>query len=233
MDKIYGYKQKDIIGLAEFLMKNQQSSLASLFEKFSVISGKAKGTVRNLYYALAKKSNMDKEFCDKYLNGNPIKISKIIEFDELEEKQLIKNILRSKTDKKSVRSIIMQMADGDAKKALRYQNKFRNALKTKPQMITEITKEIESEGGCVNYSFEKKKRQIAISSQQFDKLKFEIDGLVQRISNKIKKENEYLKQRIAVLEHENHKLLALLYGSESTMDARKFFKNKTDKQFIN
>ena len=140
MDKIYGYKQKDIIGLAEFLMKNQQSSLASLFEKFSVISGKAKGTVRNLYYALAKKSNMDKEFCDKYLNGNPIKISKIIEFDELEEKQLIKNILRSKTDKKSVRSIIMQMADGDAKKALRYQNKFRNALKTKPQMITEITK---------------------------------------------------------------------------------------------
>ena len=127
----------------------------------------------------------------------------------------------------------MQMADGDAKKALRYQNKFRNALKTKPQMITEITKEIESEGGCVNYSFEKKKSQIAISSQQFDKLKFEIDGLVQKISNKIKKENEYLKQRIAVLENENHKLLALLYGSENTMDARKFFKNKTDKQFIN
>ncbi len=233
MDKIYGYKQKDVIGLAEFLTKKGSRSLSSVFAEYGATFGKAKGTVRNLYYALAKKSNLDKEFCDKYLNGKPIKISKIVEFDEREERSLIKTILKSKTEGKSVRKIIMEMAGDDVKKALRYQNKFRNAIKTKPQMIAEITKEIESEGGRVDYFIKKEKPLTIISPQQFDKLKAEIDGLVQRISNKIKKENEYLKQRIGVLENENLKLISLLYGSESSGDARKFFKNKTDKQFIN
>ncbi len=233
MDKIYGYKQKDVIGLAEFLAKKGSRSLSSVFAEYGAISGKAKGTVRNLYYALAKKSNSDKEFCEKYLNGKPIKISNIVEFDPIEEKELIKSILKSKSDGKSTRSIIMQMADFDAKKALRYQNKFRNAIKTKPQLIAEITKEIESEGGCAINLIENKKNSTIISPQQFDRLKLEIDFLVQRIASKIKKENEYLKQRLGVLEKENLKLLGLLYGSESSGDARKFFKNKADKQFIN
>ncbi len=233
MDKIYGYKQKDIIGLADYLMQKGDRSLSSVFEQYGAIHGKAKGTVRNLYYALAKKSNQDPEFCQKYLNGRPIKISKGIEFNEDEERELIKTILCSKTGGKSVRAIIMQMAGGDAKTALRYQNKYRNAIKHKPKLVSEIVKEIENEGKTVNFNFEKKESSTIISEHQFDRLKFEIDGLVQRIANKIKKENEYLKQRIGFLESENLKLIALLYGNESVGDAQKFFKLKPKKQFIN
>jgi len=233
MDKIYGYKQKDIVGLAKFLMEKQNCSLSNIFEEYGALNGKAKGTVRNLYYALAKKSIEDKDFCQKHLGGNPIKISKGKEFDEKEERNLIKTILASKTNGNSVRSIIMQMAGGDAKLALRYQNKFRNAVKYKPQLIAQIISEIQGEGKSVSFNLKKKTSPCVISEHQFDKLKFEIDGLVQRISLKIQKENEYLRQRIGVLENENLKLIALLYGSESAGDARKFFKSNTKKQFIN
>lgn len=233
MDKIYGYKQKDVLALAEFLMQQKDTSLSSVFEEFGAIHGKAKGTVRNLYYALAKKSIEDKEFCQKYLNGKAIKIAKSKGFDENEEKQLIKTILERKTGGNSVRSIIMQMAGGDAKTALRYQNKFRNALKHKPELVTEIAMQIQGQGMDVKFKLKPKTSQSVISEQQFDKLKFEIDGLVQRISSKIQKENQYLKQRIGVLESENLKLIALLYGSDSAGDARKFFKSSTKKQFIN
>ena len=233
MDKIYGYKQKDIIGLAEFLMQNKSGSLSSIFEQFAVLNGKAKGTVRNLYYALAKKSNTDSEFCQKYLGGKPIKIAKSEEFEKEEERELIKEILRAKTNGKSVRSIIMQMADGDAKKALRYQNKYRNVIKNKPQMAIDIANEIQKGGEKIDFSLEKRQNKMVVSNEQFDKLKFEIDALVQRISSKIKKENQYLKQRIGVLENENLKLIALLYGNDNDTDARKFFKSISKKQFIN
>ncbi len=233
MDKIYGYKQKDIIGLAEFLMQKGESSLSHVFEEYGAISGKAKGTVRNLYYALAKKSIEDVEFCKSYLGGKPIKISKSVEFDENEEKELIKTIIRSKTKGRSIRSIIMQMADGDAKKALRYQNKFRNALKHKPKLIAEMVKEVQGEGKIIDFNMGRHVSPTVISEHQFDKLKVEIDGLVQRISSKIKRENQFLKHRIGVLENENLKLIALLYGSESCKDAHKFFKSNAKKEFIN
>jgi hypothetical protein len=66
MEKIYGYKEKDVFALANFIKEKGELPLSTLFERFGAINGKAKGTVRNLYYALAKKSNADKEFCQKY-----------------------------------------------------------------------------------------------------------------------------------------------------------------------
>ena len=56
MGKIYGYKNDDVIELAEFLSKEKQGKLTDKFQKFADEHGKAKGTVRNLYYALAKMS---------------------------------------------------------------------------------------------------------------------------------------------------------------------------------
>ena len=231
MEKIYGYKENDIIALAEFIKQRGEVSLSSLFEKFGAINGKAKGTVRNLYYALAKRSNEDKEFCQKYLGGKPIKISKIIEFTEQDEKALIKTIIEQKHLGRSVRSIIMEMANGDAKLALRYQNKYRNAIKNNSGLISEIVGEINSQGNNFYIEIEKQPKNI-ISDVQFNKLKNEIDSLVQKISSKIKKENEYLKERVARLESENLKLVSILYGNQNPTDARKFFSALKPKEFM-
>ena len=230
MEKIYGYKEKDIVALAEFIKDKKQISLSNAFEKFGILNGKAKGTVRNLYYALAKRSNEDNAFCQKYLGGKPIKISKIVEFTVQDEKDLIKNIILKKNLGKSVRSIIMEMANGDAKLALRYQNKYRNAIKNSPELVAEIISEINSEGN-LSIEIEKEPKNI-ISDLQFTKLKNEIDSLVQKISSKIKKENQYLKERVARLENENLKLVSILYGNQNPTDARKFFSVLKPKEFM-
>ncbi len=230
MEKIYGYKDKDIVALAEFIKEKGDNSLSNLFERFGAISGKAKGTVRNLYYALAKKSNLDKEFCQKYLNGKPIQISKIVEFTKQDEKELIKRIILQKNNGKSVRSIIMDMAKGDAKIALRYQNKYRNAIKNNPELVSEIISEINSEGNVFVQT--KKEQKSIVSDVQFNKLKNEIDSLVQKISSKIKRENEYLKERVNRLENENLKLVSILYGNQNLTDARKFFSALKPKEFM-
>jgi hypothetical protein len=135
MEKIYGYKEKDVLGLAQFIKNRGNASLSSVFEKYGLASGKAKGTVRNLYYALAKVSRQDDEFCKKYLNGKSLSVNQIVEFSSDEEQSLIDSILLERAQGKSVRSIIMNMANGDSRLALRYQNKYRNALKNKPNRI--------------------------------------------------------------------------------------------------
>lgn len=232
MGKIYGYKEKDVIGLAEFLKNRGGESLSSTFTKYALINGKAKGTIRNLYYALAKRSNVDKEFCDKYLNGKPIAINSIVEFDALEERELVKTILAQRQEGKSVRSVILDLAKGDAKVALRYQNKFRNLVKTKPNLIADILGEINA-GGKEKSVEERQKTLVSpITEHQFNRLKAEIDALISRISAKLKRENQYLKERIGFLENENLKLSALLYGKEKPT-AKEYFKLPKEQEFIN
>ncbi len=135
MEKIYGYKEKDVKGLAEFIKSRKNGTLSGAFSEYAIKAGKAQGTVRNLYYAVAKKSIVDDEFCQKYLDGKPLSVSKIESFDENEERKLVSDILKEKLKGRSVRSVILEMAEGDYKKALRYQNKFRNATRANPELI--------------------------------------------------------------------------------------------------
>ena len=100
MDKIYGYKQEDVIKLAQFLNEEKNGRLTDKFEKFATATGKAKGTIRNLYYALAKKSNVDQKFCQEFFGGNALKVDKIVEFSDCEERQLIKQILIKNAQKR-------------------------------------------------------------------------------------------------------------------------------------
>ena len=233
MEKMYGFKEKDVIGLAELIKNRGAKSLTDVFNEYSLTNGKAKGTVRNLYYALAKKSANDKDFCQKYLDGNVLKVSPIIQFDNDQERQLIKQILIAKKNGKSVRSQIMILANGDAKLALRYQNKYRNALKNKPQLISEIVSEVKEQGQEISMDIIAKPNTSIVSSEQFDKLKNEIDNLVLKISSKIRKENAFLKERIAVLESENLKLTSILYGNARPIDTKKYFNLTNKKEFIN
>ena len=79
MEKIYGYKQDDVVLLAEYLKNRRGGSLSKVFYEYGKMHNKATGTVRNLYYALAKKSAEDEQFCNKYFDGVPLKVSKIVD----------------------------------------------------------------------------------------------------------------------------------------------------------
>ncbi len=231
MEKIYGYKEKDVVGLAQFLSGKENQPLSRTFEEYAMISKKAKGTVRNLYYALAKLSQTDRRFCDKYLGGKSLTVNKIVEFSDCEERQLIKKILLAKNDGLSVRSEIMRLSGGDGKIALRLQNKYRNAVKNKPELIEEVKKDLISSGVKFKERYTCSK-EYPLNGGQFEKLKNEINNLVAKISVKIQRENEFLKERVALLERENLKLSNLLYGV-SPIDTVNYFGGNGGKKALN
>ena len=231
MEKIYGYKEKDIVGLAEFLKGKQNQPLSKVFENYGVANGKAKGTVRNLYYALAKMSVKNQDFCNKYLDGKPLNVGKIVEFKDCEERQLIKKILIAKENGKSVRGAIMELSNGDGKVALRFQNKYRNAIKNKPELVDSVVKELKLNGEIVQAPY--KDESELLSETQFRKLKGEINNLVAKIAIKEKKENALLKERISVLEKENLRLYNALYGNAQPADLIKFFSRGGRRNILN
>ena len=232
MEKIYGYKSEDVIALAQYLKEKKGRSLSSVFESFAHSKGKAKGTIRNLYYALAKKSVEDKEFCKKYFDGIPLKVSRGENFKADEEKELIKKVMIGTKDGRSVRSIIIELAKGDAKLALRYQNKFRNAVKNKPDLIKEVISQEIKNGQSLDLTAKRQPIFSVVNENQVKRLKGEIDNLISKISASLKRENERLKARLTLLETENKRLISLLYQRQPA-DAKNFFKIQTQKEFIN
>ncbi len=229
MSKIYGYKEKDVLELAKFLQSENDGRLSEKFERFAINSGKSKGTVRNLYYALAKMSKSDQDFCNKYLGGKAVEVEKIVSFSEVEERKLIKEILIKTAQGTSVRKAIKEISKGDEKVALRYQNKYRNAISKKSDLIREIKEQLIEEGVAFKERNIKRCDVVKINDAQFEKLKKEIDGLVGRIQLKERKENEYLRQKIAVLEKENLRLSNLVYRGCDKMNVFDFFRSSEDK----
>jgi len=198
MNRPYGYKEKDLIDLAEFIVKGGFSGkpLSQGFKDYAAITGKAAGSVRNLYYALAKFSNENAEFTEKHLGGKPVKVEKSEKFSE-EENGIVSKIAEFKSRGVSVRRATICLAGGDAKKALRYQNKYRNALK-----FSEKQKARESDA------------QILPTEKFFVKrLKAEINKLADRLAAGYKKENAKLIRQLAALKAENERLYRRLSGS--------------------
>ena len=201
MEKIYGYRQDDIINLALFLKGKENQSLSKTFEEYALLSGRAKGTIRNVYYALAKLSVRDKDFRERYLNGKEICVSKINGFSREEENKLAKDVLRAKLQGKSVRKAILELADGDAKKALRYQNKFRNMMKKDNQSFNEVARELNYQPPKSKiFGMNIKAENRLILDKLIGNLKEQIDGLLERINQKLTKENALLKLKISCLQ---------------------------------
>ncbi len=208
MQKIYGYRQDDLIGLAEHIKNQKSTTLTQTFKDYAQKSGKAEGTVRNMYYALLKACKTDEELRKKYFDGLPPQVNEIVEFTDQEVKDLIRAVARAKKQGKSARSAITELSNGDIKTALRYQNKYRTALKNPTPLVLKTLEEINGDA----LSLTKSRVQSVVTDTQLNRLKREIDSLVEKLTRKNKTENEALKKRVAGLELENLRLKRLLGG---------------------
>ena len=119
---------------------------------------------------------------------------------------------------KSVRQIVLNLAKGDAKLALRYQNKFRSSMLSRP----ELTRELKQHTAKIK---EQQKASSVIPQTLLGRLKKEIDALVERIAGKEKKQNEQLLKRVSFLEAENLRLSRLLYGRGENAEVIRYFHN--------
>ena len=201
MQKIYGYKEKDLFALAKAVKERGDRPLTYVFNEFSKSYGKAKGTVRNMYYALAKACK-EKDYANKYLSGESLRVSKIKKFTSLEEKELVKKVVLGTANGKSVRKIINELSNGDMKTALRLQNKYRNIIKLNSKLYNECVNEL-IESGALEKDYATKRVAPKLKSGIYESLQKEIDGLIERIKSSLVSENQKLKNKISALESEN------------------------------
>lgn len=205
MEKPYGYKTEDMIAFAEFIASGglKGKPLAQGFRDYAALSGKAAGSVRNLYYALAGFSRKNAEFTAKYLGGKTLKVDKSEKFS-VEESKILEKIAEFTARGVSVRRATVCLAGGDAKKALRYQNKYRNELKRAAMAEDYCAKGGESQGG------------VDFTAREFvtARLKKEINRLADRLAFELKRENAALISEISALKAENGRLYERLNGKE-------------------
>ena len=207
MKDIYGYKDNDLLGLANYLRENNKHNLSECFGNYALKIGKAKGTVRNMYYALVRACEENPALKNKYLLGLDLTTEKFVEFSEQETEELVRKVLKGVIDGRSVRNTIIELSKGDLKLALRYQNKYRSVVKKSPQLVGKLLEELR---GSKPLSNDAPHVKIRVPDSEMYRLRKEIDNLVNKISYKTKKENEMLKERIRLLEIENTHLNALL-----------------------
>ncbi len=215
MQKLYGFREKDVITLIDKLKERKGASLTQVFLEVASLLKKSKGTIRNMYYSVAKLSIESEEFRNEYLGGEKLFVFKPTPFTKKEESALLSEIKKGKENNISARKVILKMANGDEKLALRFQNKYRN---------------IKAQGGASEdlYNAEEKASKFYLA-----KLKREINGLVEKIAEKTLKENEILKQRVTVLEKENAELYKKLNLIDENKGAKDYFLKKGKGALVN
>ena len=184
MNKINGYTQEEARAFVQYIYAGRRAgrTLSSLFEGYAQKSGRAKGSVRNYYYALLR-STGNKEV-RKLLRGTDLHAKPVQAFSDEETDRVLRAILAEKSKGISVRRAVLNLAGGDDKLMLRYQNKYRNVLTKQPERIKELMQECG--GGRAVRRVEK-----------------EIDGLYDRLASDLREENLRLREKVKQLTDEN------------------------------
>ena len=204
MNKINGYTEEEAKNLVEYIKegKRKGKTLTYLFETYGMKHGRAKGSVRNYYYALMKNEKGDERIV-RLLDGSELAVEKIREFTDEEADQAIRSILAEKSKGMSVRRAIFNLSGGDDKLMLRLQNKYRNTLKKQPEKIAEIAADL-GLGEEATRALQGKAsngRSKAMPDKEFlrRRLENEINALYDRLAQALKVENDRLRLENAAL----------------------------------
>ncbi len=195
MHKINGYTEEEAKSLVEYIQqgKSKGKTLSYLFASYGLERGRAKGSVRNYYYALMKNEKKDERIV-KLLDGTNLSVEKIREFTEEETDEVLRSILAEKSKGLSVRRAIFNLSKGDDKLMLRLQNKYRNTLKKEPARVRAIAKELGLDEDSVRIRSVAQNRP-PMPDKDFlrRRLENEINGLYDRLAKALKDENERLR----------------------------------------
>lgn len=194
MNKINGYTAEEAGSLVRYVCegKLKGKTLTRIFEEYADRTGRAKGSVRNYYYALLKKSG-DEEV-KKMLEGTNLQAEEIKPFTDEETDRILRAILTEKSKGVSVRRAVLKLSNGDDKLMLRYQNKYRNVLKKQPERIKSIMREC----GLKDSDEEQKRIEDRIN-ELYDKMTASLkeeNGRLTALVRKLSDENRLLKLQI-------------------------------------
>ena len=108
--------------------------LRTAFMEAAWETGRRPNSVRNHYYANSKTAEAAPAF---------------LPFSEEESLSLLKTVLLAKSAGESVRACTLRIAEGDTRRMLRYQNKYRALLKSRPALVDRARRELQEKGGLI------------------------------------------------------------------------------------
>lgn len=196
MNKINGYTEDEAKSLVQYVCdcKNSGMTLSGIFDAYAKKTGRAKGSVRNYYYALLRLGGDER--VKKLLSGTGLKAEKILQFSEKETDEMLKAVLEQKSRGISVRRAVLNLSKGDDKLMLRYQNKYRNVLTKQPERIKRLMRECGL--SAADEDSTRKKIEDGIN-ELYDRLAVSLKEENKRLTSVIKKltdENSLLKLQI-------------------------------------
>lgn len=110
--------------------------LRHVFESLSGELGRKPNSIRNYYYARLR----------QHPESSVQRAAPFQTFTQEEVRALLRQVLMARGQGKSVRSCVMDMAQGDHSRMLRYQNKYRTVLRRCPNLVEEVSQELRAEG---------------------------------------------------------------------------------------
>ena len=133
-----GWQQNEIDALKARIGEAERSgdSLRSVFDQLALELGRKPNSIRNFYYAQLRAQ-------DENGMGRALPFET---FSPAEVENLLRSVLISRAQGMSVRACVRKLSGGDKTLMLRYQNKYRSTIRTRPDLVHKIMEELSQEG---------------------------------------------------------------------------------------
>ena len=133
-----GWQQQEIDVLERTVSEAAQSgqSLRSVFERVSEELGRKPNSIRNFYYAQLRTQE----------GGAAPRALPFETFAPEEVEQLVERVLTARGQGKSVRACVRELSGGDKTRMLRYQNKYRSTVRTRPELVRRVMDRLSEQG---------------------------------------------------------------------------------------
>ena len=133
-----GWQQREIDILQKSVSEGAQSgeSLRSVFERVAGELGRKPNSIRNFYYAQLRENEQDSA-------GRTLPFET---FSPEEVERLLEQVLTARAQGMSVRACVRKLSGGDKTLMLRYQNKYRSTVRTRPELVERVMQRLAQQG---------------------------------------------------------------------------------------
>jgi len=109
--------------------------LKAVFEQIAAQTGRRPNSIRNYYYAQVRQREDGQE-----------RAARFVPFTQQEVDWLMEQVLIARAAGQSVRSCLQKLSGGDHSLMLRYQNKYRAVIKSRPEYVREMVEKLNQKG---------------------------------------------------------------------------------------
>ena len=115
--------------------QQQGLPLKAVFEQIARMTGRRPNSIRNYYYAQVRQHDDGESHTARF-----------VPFTQEEVDWLMEQVLVARSAGQSVRSCLQKLSGGDHSLMLRYQNKYRAIIKTRPEYVQQLVSRLNERG---------------------------------------------------------------------------------------